>query len=232
MPTRPASRRRIGPTLTLVLFLGLATLLAACGGSRELTGTDLGQEPAPDFTLTDHRGQTVSLSQLRGKAVALTFIYTHCPDICPLITQHLRQAYEQLPEDAQERVALVAITVDPARDTPEVLQEYSERHGLAENPAWFALTADAATLEPVWASYYVDPGAMMADDHAGADAHDGQGEHGDHADHKATPAAGDGQQFTHTDAIFLIDRDGNWRVLLRSGTPPEEIADNLEILAG
>jgi len=133
-----------------------------------------------------------------------------------------------LPADARQRVALVAITVDPARDTPEVLQEYSERHGLAENPNWFALTADAATLEPVWASYYVDPGAMMADDHAETDAHDA---HGEHADHEATPAAG-GQQLTHTDAIFLIDRDGKWRVLLRSETPPKEIADDLAILAG
>lgn len=225
MPIGSAIRPRIAPALALVLVLAFGTLLAACGGSPQLTGTEMGGDPAPDFTLTDHRGQTVSLSQLQGKAVALTFIYTHCPDICPLITQHLRQAYEQLPADKQERVALVAITVDPARDTPEVLQTYSERHGLGDNPAWFALTGDPETLEPVWASYYIDPGAIMSEDHSNHGVDDGHRDHG-------TPAAHDNQQFAHTDAIFLIDREGQWQVLLRSETPPKEIADNLKILAG
>ncbi|MDI3342035.1 MAG: SCO family protein [Sphaerobacter sp.] len=232
MSTRAARRPGRWPAWALALAVALSALLAACGGSAKLTGTDLGQEPAPDFTLTDHRGQTVSLSQLRGKAVALTFIYTHCPDICPLITQHLAQAYAQLPKDAQARVALVAITVDPARDTPEVLQAYSAQHGLADNPHWFALTGDAETLAPVWASYYIDPGAIMAGEHAADHGTPADGnDHADQPDHPGMPAAGSGD-LIHTDAIFLIDREGRWRVLLRSETDPQTIAKNLEILAG
>lgn len=213
MPITTRYHHRLALLMSLLIT---ALLVSACGGGAELQGTDLGKEPAPDFTLIDQRGQQVSLSQFRGKAIALTFIYTHCPDICPLTAQHFRQAFEQLPQKIQERVVLMAVTVDPARDTPPVLQDFSDRHGLGDNPNWYALTGDPSILEPLWASYYIDPGAMMTDDH---DDH-GDGTH-----------STDGELFAHTDAVFLIDRDGNERVLLRSHTDPKVLAQNLKILA-
>ena len=197
----------------LVLLLSVA----ACG-QPELTGTDLGETPAPDFTLTDFRGEPVSLRDFRGRAVALTFIYTNCPDVCPLIAEKLRRAYESLPESDRDRVALIAVTVDPARDTPEALQAFSERHRLADNAQWYALTGDRAALEPVWQAYYIDPG-MMIDD----------APHNE-ADHEHAPATS--TTLAHTDAIFIIDPDGKERVLLRADVDPDVIAADLQALIG
>ncbi|MGA7668774.1 MAG: SCO family protein, partial [Nitrolancea sp.] len=89
----------------LPLTLCLILLTSACGNSsNKLTGTSLDKTPAPDFTLTDQRGQTVTLSSLRGHAVALTFIYTNCTDICPLIAEKLHSAYEMLSPSQQQDV--------------------------------------------------------------------------------------------------------------------------------
>jgi protein SCO1/2 len=97
--------------------LGLLLLLGACGPPA-LVGTDLNAIPTPDFTLNDSRGQPVQLSALRGQVVVLTFLYTSCPDTCPLITGKLRQIQTELGSEA-ERVSLVVVSVDPQRDTAE-----------------------------------------------------------------------------------------------------------------
>ncbi len=202
-------RAHLLPSLTVgVLLLTLVSLLAArvTQGRDDpaLVGTDLGKKPAPDFTLTDQRGQTVSLRDFRGKAVVLTFIYTNCPDVCPVIARTLRTAHEMLPENARDDVVLLAVTLDPEHDTEEALQDFSATHKLAENPNWFALRADRATLEPVWAAYGIHPGPNWS-----------------------TPEAhGPG----HTDAIYLIDAEGRERVFLRAGIPPQVLADNLVAL--
>ena len=197
--------------------------LAACGDEAKLSGTELQKQPATDFTLTDHRGQRVSLSDLRGQAVALTFIYTNCPDVCPLIAAKLRVVHENLPENLRDDVALVAITVDPERDTPEVLRAFSTGHQLADNPQWFALTGERDDLEPVWRNYGIEPGDFL---------HDG-GQHGnaDHPSGGSAAAASTPELLAHTDAIYFIDREGRKRALLRSDAAPETIADNLRALA-
>lgn len=208
-------RRGLLPALAVAaVLLGTAAMLvvrAVGGGAPALVGTDLGARPAPDFALTDHRGRTVRLSDFRGKAVALTFIYTNCPDVCPLTTENLRTAYELLPAATRDDVRLVAVTLDPARDTPQALREYSAVHRLADNPHWFALRGDPPTLERVWRDYGVYPGT----DHA---AHGSYG----------TPAVGGGEG--HTDALYLIDPAGRERVFMRSAATPQEIAANLAAL--
>ncbi len=80
--------------------------------------------PAPPFELTNQFGQTTSLAQLKGKVVVLTFLYTNCPEACPLVISHIQQVMIELGSPTDE-VALVAITVDPERDTVERLQEYT-----------------------------------------------------------------------------------------------------------
>ncbi len=92
---------------TVLIISAVLVVTRGMGGDESaLAGTRLDGRQAPDFTLIDHRGQTVSLSDFRGKAVALTFIYTHCPDICPLVAENLRIAYELLPADVRDDVAL------------------------------------------------------------------------------------------------------------------------------
>ncbi len=183
-------------------------LVAAFGGDDEhaLTGTVLNQQPSPDFTLTDHRGQTVSLAGFEGKVVALTFIFTNCPDVCPLTAENLRAAYELLDEETRDDVALVAVTVDPERDDAEALAAFSDRHRLGDNPNWYALNGDHAVLEAVWSDYGIDPGAMLnreGDDH---------------------------YLLAHTDAVYVIDAEGRQRVLMRSDLDPAALAANLEAL--
>jgi protein SCO1 len=192
-------------------FVVVSTLVA-CGGGTALTGTDLGKRQAPDFALTDYRGEVVRLSDLRGKAVVLTFIYTSCPDVCPLTAENLRFAYDQLPAKARDRVALVAVTVDPERDTASALRAFSVEHRLDGNPSWWALRGDRATLEPVWAAYAIDPGQMVP--------------HREGASASPDAAA----RLAHTDAVYVIDPQGRERVLMHSGLDPAALAKNLETL--
>lgn len=209
--------------LTLVVGSIVMALLAffILPGRREpaLAGTELDGRPAPEFILTDYRGETVSLSDLRGKVVVLTFIYTNCPDVCPVIAQNLRAAYEQLSEEKRDDVALVVITLDPERDTPEALRAFSERHGLAENPNWYALRGDSATLERVWHAYGVYPGTNSA-----TPAHEQTT-----ARSLGSPVSGGGEG--HTDAVYLIDPEGRERVLMRSYIGVDSLVHNLRVLA-
>src|SRR5215216_7181459 len=75
--------------------------------------------PAPAFALTSQDGTRVSLADLRGKVVAVTFIYTSCIDTCPVLSALMAHVQDKLGQDFGERVAFVSITVDPERDTPE-----------------------------------------------------------------------------------------------------------------
>ena len=125
-------------------------VLSACAPAT-LAGTDLGATAAPDFTLTDGMtGRAVTLSTQHGQVVALTFLYTNCPDVCPLTASRFRSAQTELQADAG-RVTFIAISVDPDRDTPQAVQTFSATHGLASN--WFYLVGGRAQLSPVWAAY-------------------------------------------------------------------------------
>jgi protein SCO1/2 len=97
--------------------------------------------PAPAFTLQDADGNPVSLGDFRGKAVILHFIYTNCPDFCPLHAEKIAEIQEgiNLGPD-RERVEFISITTDPSRDTPDVLREYGPLHGL-DPVNWVFLTS-------------------------------------------------------------------------------------------
>ena len=103
----------------------LAVALLACGDGRpkfqstDLTGAGYGQSLA----LTDHSGKPRALADFAGKAVVITFGFTHCPDICPTILADLAGAMKSLGKDA-ERVQVLFVTVDPERDTPDLLAQY------------------------------------------------------------------------------------------------------------
>ena len=80
---------------------------------------------APNFALTSQDGAEVTLAALRGKVVAVTFIYTSCPDVCPMLTDKLARVQDELGSDFGTKVAFVSITTDPELDTPGVLKEYA-----------------------------------------------------------------------------------------------------------
>jgi protein SCO1/2 len=110
--------------------------------------------PAPEFTLTSQDGAPVSLADYRGKVVAVTFIFTSCQDTCPLLTAKMAQVQDELGSQFGARIAFVSITVDPERDTPEVLKQYAQNFG-ANLAGWAFLTGDPVALREVERSYGV-----------------------------------------------------------------------------
>jgi protein SCO1/2 len=110
--------------------------------------------PAPNFALTSQDGARVSLADFRGKVVAVTFIFTSCADTCPLLTAKMAQVQDELGSEFGTRIAFVSITVDPERDTPEVLKQYAQTFD-ANLAGWTFLTGDPAALREVERSYGV-----------------------------------------------------------------------------
>ncbi len=117
-----------------------------------LAGTDLGNKPAPGFQLTDQDGKQVSLAQFKGKPVVVTFLYTHCPDVCPLAAEHLHSTMLKLGNDAQ-KVAIIAVSTDPKRDTQEAAREFSHAHNMQDY--WHFLIGSQAQLSPIWTNYSI-----------------------------------------------------------------------------
>ena len=135
----------------LVLLLALAISVAAAR-SRADELPELG--PAPDFSLLSQDGKPVTLISLRGKVVAVTFIYTYCSNICPLLTHELVEVQDALGADFGRNVAFVAITLDPEQDTPEMLKLYAQAHG-ANLAGWNFLTGPVGSVREVARRYGV-----------------------------------------------------------------------------
>jgi protein SCO1/2 len=96
---------------------------------------------APDFALISQDGDEVTLDSLRGKVLAVAFIYTSCPDVCPMLTDKMARVQDELGPAFGNQVAFVSITVDPEHDTPEVLKDYAEAFN-ADRAGWSFLTGD------------------------------------------------------------------------------------------
>jgi protein SCO1/2 len=100
----------------------------------------------PDFQLTDQHGRTIRNTDLRGKVVAIDFIYTRCPlpDVCPRLSANFATLQRQFRDPAGDSLLLLSVTVDPEFDTPAVLAEYARRW--SAGPGWRFLTGDVAPL--------------------------------------------------------------------------------------
>lgn len=132
-PAAPTvAARRGGRALAATLAL-LAALVCACrrGEPLPVLGT------LPPFSLTERSGKTVGADDLRGRVWIAGFIFTRCPDICPVLTQRMATLQAPLAEGA-DPVQLVAFSVDPGHDTSDVLRAYAERYGAG--PHWWFLT--------------------------------------------------------------------------------------------
>jgi protein SCO1 len=110
--------------------------------------------PAPEFALTSQDGGEVKLADLRGKVVAVTFIFTRCTDTCPVLTPMMSFVQDRLGSDFGTKIAFVSVTLDPERDTPEVLKEYGEAFG-ANFAGWFFLTGSPSRIADVVRRYGV-----------------------------------------------------------------------------
>lgn len=149
------------PALLALVLLAWSGASQAHDPSQNEMAPDLPPEmrlpvigPAPDFDLMSQDGERVALADLHGKVVAVTFIFTMCPDICPMLTSNLSQVQEMLGDDFGKSIAFVSITVDPENDTPDVLREYAEAFG-ADLGGWAFLTGDPRVLKQVAQGYGV-----------------------------------------------------------------------------
>jgi len=161
----------------------------------DVTGGEMGGE----LRLTGHDGKPRSLADFRGQVVVVSFGYTHCPDVCPTTLSDLASAMKRLGEDAK-RVQVLFVTVDPKRDTAELLRQYVP----AFSPDFIGLHGDAAATAKVTKDFHVY-------------AHERPGKDGDYT-------------VDHSAQIYVIDREGRMRLLLAPGSTPEAIAADVKLL--
>jgi protein SCO1/2 len=156
-----------------------------------------------ELRLTDHTGQLRTLADFRGKVVMLFFGFTHCPDVCPTTLGTLAEARRLLAEDAS-RVQGLFVTVDPKRDTPQVLAEYVT----AFDPSFLGLYGDEPAVARAAAEFKIFHHAHAPNAH---------GEYG----------------VDHSGQVYVIDPEGRLRLFFRShDAVPESIAHDLRLLIG
>jgi protein SCO1 len=151
--------------LVLASIIALAAV-AGCGGESKSSaqndtnpfrsrfeGAEFGTpKQLADFALRDQRGDIVRFSSQRGKVVLVTFLYTNCPDVCPLIAENLNGALRELGAD-RDSVRVLAVSVDPHGDTPKAVRSYARLHHLL--PEFHYLIGSQQDLLPVWKAYDV-----------------------------------------------------------------------------
>ena len=143
-------QNRWGVGLLMLAVVGwLAPTLSSAAGKTEALPR-IG--PAPEVSLTTQDGQRLSLKELRGKIVVVTFIYASCADTCPLLTAKMAGLQAALGADFGPKVFFLSITVHPERDTPAVLQRYAQAHG-ANLAGWAFLTGTPAEIRQVARQY-------------------------------------------------------------------------------
>lgn len=182
---------------------GATGLLSACSDSApkfaaiDVTGADY----ARDFSLTDHNGQTRSLKDFKGKVVVLFFGFTQCPDVCPTSMNELAEVKKMLGKDG-DRLQGLFVTVDPERDTPEVLKAYMGNF----DPSFLALYTTTpeqlAALAKDYKVYYKKV--------------DGK-----------TPTS---YTMDHSAGSYVYDTEGKLRLYTRYGTGVQPLVDDIKLL--
>ena len=142
--------------LTMVLCL----VLPGCTGPLEeeldiFYGQDLPLDDPEydleDFSLMNFDGNMTNLSDFEGQVLIVSFVYSRCPDVCPIVSANLRWVAEQLPDDYGTNFSIIAITVDPWWDTSSVLADYAMRQAID----WPHLTGEVEAMQPIWESFHV-----------------------------------------------------------------------------
>jgi protein SCO1/2 len=144
---RVKMRHRSSVQIVPVIVL-ICSLTVSLAGGESLPKL----KPAPEFTLTQQDGKRLALKELRGKVLAITFIFASCTDTCPLLTAKMASLRDRLGPDFGSTVYFLSITVDPERDTPEVLKGYAEAYK-ANLAGWAFLTGTPAEISDVAKRY-------------------------------------------------------------------------------
>lgn len=188
------------PIRIISLFL-FALLLSGCGQDQKWKLIDLtGIMPPLQFTLHNDQGRPVTADDYKGKIVMLYFGYTHCPDVCPTTLVRIAHALKKLDGEA-DKVQPLFVSVDPARDTPKVLQEYTK----VFSKRIAGLSGSEENLRKLTKRYRVTYGL-------------------------GKPDAKGNYEVTHSSAIFIFDGKGNTRLMARSDDSAEAIAHDLKQL--
>lgn len=184
-------------------FILLTSLLVACqpGSSASFIGTDLtGTQFGKPLSLTDHTGKLRSMEDFKGKVVVLFFGYTHCPDVCPTTMSDLKQTMKLLGEKSNE-VQVLFVTVDPARDTQEVLAQFVPGF----DPHFIGLRGTEAEVAANLSEYKVYAA-------------------------KVSEPGKSGYTMDHSAGLYVFDKTGAPRIYLGYGEKPENIAHDLQLL--
>jgi protein SCO1/2 len=187
--------------LLVLMLLGGRYAWSRWLGPPELHG-NLIQEGlrVEDFTLTAKGGQHISLHDYRGKLVLLYFGYTHCPDMCPTTLAEVKYALSQLDAQAND-VQMIMISVDPERDTPDLLAEYVQRF----DPRFLGVTGTAEEVKATATAFGI-------------------------AYFKEAGSAATGYLVAHSAQLLVIDRTGHLRLIFPFGVHGEEMASDLKYL--
>ena len=193
--------RSLAALCAALLLLGCDLAVGPAKGTFnaiDITGVDYGR----DLRLTDHTGKPRTLVDFKGKVVYLFFGFTHCPDVCPTTLADAAKVIKQLGKDGGE-VQVLFVTVDPKRDTPEVLAKYVP----AFDPTFLGLYGDEAATRATARSfrvfYEIRPGT--------------------------TP---DNYSVDHSAGSYVFDRDGRLRLFVNYGMAPDKLAADVKKLLG
>jgi protein SCO1/2 len=166
------SKQRVDPRLllsllALVVVAGVVALLAVGGSSGspsnskqqattsgfEAAGVLTPVQQAPPLALRNYLGQPVDISSYRGRAVLVTFLYTHCPDVCPLITSQLRVAQNLLGPAKAAKAQIIAVSVDPRGDTRQAVASFLAHHQMTGRMQY--LVGSTKELAAAWSAWGV-----------------------------------------------------------------------------
>jgi protein SCO1/2 len=195
--------RTPGSAILAALVLVLVTLSSGCKPASFHGTAYEPPERAPSVVLEKADGGQFSLADQHGSVVLLFFGYTHCPDICPTTLSDWRRVKAALGRDAS-RVRFVFISVDPARDDPRTLQKYVSRF----DRDFIGATSDSATLAGIEKSFHVESS-------------------------REETGSASGYVVTHPSQTFVIDKNGELRLLYSFGMQTSEVVSDIrELLRG
>ncbi|HEY5194853.1 MAG TPA: SCO family protein [Solirubrobacteraceae bacterium] len=158
-------------------------------------------QPEPPLSLRNYKGERVNIAQYKGKAVLVTFLYTHCPDVCPIIASNLGVALNMMGPAKASKVQVIAVSVDPRGDTPTAVASFLQRHGVAGRMQY--LIGSAKELGAVWKAWGVG----------------------------AEQDAQQPQLVNHSGLVYGISAQGKVTTLYAAEFTPQEIAHDAPLLA-